>query len=88
MFRLKESGFDLEGAAWFGVVAPPKTPREIIQKLSAQFTTAMQAADVQSKLAAQGLYPSGLCGADFGAHLHQQYELFGRIIREVNMKAE
>ncbi|MGZ5835980.1 MAG: Bug family tripartite tricarboxylate transporter substrate binding protein [Xanthobacteraceae bacterium] len=85
---LKESGFDLEGAAWFGVVAPPKTPRDIIAKLSSQFTTAMQATDVQTKLAAQGLYPSGLCGEDFGAHLRQQYELFGRIIREVNMKAE
>ena len=85
---LKESGFDLEGSAWFGIVAPPKTPKDVIERLSAQFTTALQASDVQSKLAAQGLYPSGLCGAQFAAHLRQQYESLGKIIREVNMKAE
>jgi tripartite-type tricarboxylate transporter receptor subunit TctC len=85
---LKESGFDLEGAAWFGLVAPPKTPKEVIDRQIAQIRTALQAPEVQAKLAAQGLYPSGVCGAEFGAHLRSQYEMLGKIIRAVNMKAE
>lgn len=85
---LKESGFDLEASAWFGVVAPPKTPVDVVERLSGQIKAASQAPDVQTKLAAQGLYPSGLCGADFGAHLRGQYEMYGKIIRDVNMKAE
>ena len=32
--------------------------------------------------------PVGMCGADFGAHLRKQYEEYGRIIREANIKAE
>jgi hypothetical protein len=29
-----------------------------------------------------------MCGAEFAAQLHNQYEEFGRIIREANIKAE
>ena len=44
--------------------------------------------EVEPKLIALGLYPVGLCGADFGAHLRKQYEDYGHIIRESNIKAE
>ena len=85
---LKESGFDLEGSAWFGVVAPPKTPRDVVERLIGQIKAALQTPEVLGKLAAQGLYPSGVCGAEFGAHLRSQYETLGKIIRDVNMKAQ
>jgi hypothetical protein len=29
-----------------------------------------------------------MCGADFDALLHKQYDDFGRVIREANIKAE
>jgi hypothetical protein len=35
-----------------------------------------------------GLYPIGMCGADFAALLRKQYDDFGRVIREANIKAE
>jgi hypothetical protein len=40
------------------------------------------------ELVAQGLYPAGTCGADFAALLRKQYDEFGRVIREANIKAE
>jgi hypothetical protein len=48
----------------------------------------MQAPEVKSKLAVQGLFPVGLCGVDFAVLLHKQYEEFGRVIRETNIKVE
>jgi tripartite-type tricarboxylate transporter receptor subunit TctC len=48
----------------------------------------MRVPEVKAKLATQGLYPVGLCGADFGALLRKQYDEFGRAIRELNIKAE
>jgi len=30
----------------------------------------------------------GMCGADFGAFLRKQYDEYGRVIREANIKAE
>ena len=48
----------------------------------------MQVPEVEAKVVAQGLYPIGMCGADFGAFLRKQYDEFGRIIDEANIKAE
>jgi len=36
----------------------------------------------------QELYPVGLCGVDFGTYLRKQYDIYGRIIREANIKVE
>jgi len=48
----------------------------------------LQVPEVKAKLAMQGLYPVGMCGADFGAFLRKQYDDYGRAIRESNIKAE
>jgi tripartite-type tricarboxylate transporter receptor subunit TctC len=44
--------------------------------------------EVRAKLAIQGLYPVGTCGTEFGAYLRKQYDEYGRVIREANIKAE
>jgi tripartite-type tricarboxylate transporter receptor subunit TctC len=48
----------------------------------------MQAPEVRPKLVAQGLYPVEIRGVDFAALLRKQYDDFGRVIREANIKAE
>jgi tripartite-type tricarboxylate transporter receptor subunit TctC len=48
----------------------------------------LQAPEINRKLVDLGLFPVGMCGVDFGAHLRKQYEEYGRIIREANIKAE
>ena len=65
-----------------------KTPKDVTAQLAAWFTAAMQVPEVKSKLLNLGLYPVGICGADFAAHLKKQSEEYGRIIREANIKAE
>jgi tripartite-type tricarboxylate transporter receptor subunit TctC len=84
-----ESGYkDYEVAVWFGLLAPAKTPKSTISLLAGWFTAAMQVPEVKAKLAIQGLDPVGVCGADFGAFLRKQYDDYGRIIYEANIKAE
>jgi tripartite-type tricarboxylate transporter receptor subunit TctC len=84
-----ESGFkDFELDNWFGVVAPARTPKETVSQFAAWFTAAMQVPDVRAKLAVQGLYPVGTCGADYAALLRKQYDSYGRAVREANIKAE
>ncbi|HEY7296979.1 MAG TPA: tripartite tricarboxylate transporter substrate binding protein [Xanthobacteraceae bacterium] len=84
-----ESGYkDYSEEAWFGVVAPAKTPKEALSRLSASFSAAIQAPETKQKLASQGLYPMGACGAEFGAYLRTRYEEYGRVIRDANIKAE
>jgi tripartite-type tricarboxylate transporter receptor subunit TctC len=79
---------DYEVDIWYGLVAPARTPNETIARLADRFTVAMQVSEVRAKLAVQGLDPDALCGASFGALLRKQYDDYGRIIREANIKAE
>ncbi len=44
--------------------------------------------EIKTKLAAQGLFPVGTCGAAFGAFTRKQYDDYGRAIREANIKAQ
>ena len=48
---------------------------------------ALQHPDIQSKLAAQGLFSVGMCGGDFAAFLRKQSETYGSAIRASNIQA-
>ena len=78
----------LEYDIWFGMLAPAKTPKNIVSQLSGWFVAAMQVPAIKAKLVEQGLYPVGACGAEFAAELRRQHADYGRIIREANIKAE
>jgi tripartite-type tricarboxylate transporter receptor subunit TctC len=85
-----EAGYKDFGAVdgWCGLLAPAKTPKATVSQIAGWFTTAMQVPDVRAKLVVQGLYPVGMCGADFGAFIRKQYDEYGRAIREANRKAQ
>jgi tripartite-type tricarboxylate transporter receptor subunit TctC len=86
---VSESGYkDYDLDYWLGVLAPARTPKDTVSQLSGWFSAALQAPEVKQKLVAQGLFPVGICGADFAALLRKQYDDFGRVIREANIKAE
>jgi tripartite-type tricarboxylate transporter receptor subunit TctC len=84
-----ESGFnDYEVDLWWSLFAPAKTSKETISQLAAWFTSAMHAPEVKGKLVAQGFAPVGMCGTEFGALLRKQYDDYGRVIREANIKSD
>jgi tripartite-type tricarboxylate transporter receptor subunit TctC len=82
-----EAGYrDVEINNWFGVVAPAKTPKETVSQLAGWFNAALKAPEVKPRLDNLRIYPVGACGADFAAHIRQQYDNYGRVIREANIK--
>ena len=84
-----ESGYkDFVAEFFVGLIAPAKTPKDTVSQIGAMFTAAMQPPDIKAKLAALGLFPNGTCGADFAAILRKDYEEYGRVIREANIKME
>jgi tripartite-type tricarboxylate transporter receptor subunit TctC len=52
------------------------------------FSAAIHSPSVKSKYAALGFFPGGQCGADFAAILREDYEVYGRIIREAHIKLD
>jgi tripartite-type tricarboxylate transporter receptor subunit TctC len=86
---IEESGFkDYDLDIWYGLVAPAKTPNDALAQAADWSASAVKTADIKPKLTLQGLYPVGICGAPFGAHLQKQYEDYERVIREAQIKAE
>jgi tripartite-type tricarboxylate transporter receptor subunit TctC len=84
-----ESGYkDYEVDFWLALFAPAQTPTPIVSQLASWFSTALRAPEVKARLIVLGLYPVGTCGAEFAALLNKQYDDYGRVIREANIKAE
>jgi tripartite-type tricarboxylate transporter receptor subunit TctC len=86
---IAEAGYKgIDPDLWYGLFAPAKTPKETISELAGWFMAALDAPEVRAKLIVQGYDPVGTCGADFGGLIRKQYEEYGRVIREANIKAE
>ncbi len=86
---LAETGVSqYEADIFYGIVAPAKTPPDAIAQLTGSFSAALKAPEMKPKLAKQGLFPVGTCGAEFGAYLRKQVDEYSRIIAEANIKPE
>ena len=84
-----EHGFkDYAVEAWYGLVAPAKTPKDKVAELSKWCSEAMLAPELKSKWDLQGLAPVGSSSAEFATHLQQQSDDYARVIREANIKGE
>jgi tripartite-type tricarboxylate transporter receptor subunit TctC len=83
-----EAGAAFEATAWFGVVAPAKTPPTIISRQIELIMAATNSPEAKSKANALGLYPTGVCGAQFGAYLQKEFEEVGRVVRDAGIKSD
>jgi tripartite-type tricarboxylate transporter receptor subunit TctC len=83
-----ESGYDVKQEFFGGVVAPAKTPKETIARLTELFKTALQAPKIKEKFASLGFFAGGECGANYTAILRKDYADYGQIIRDANLKMQ
>lgn len=77
-----------EGAGWVGIVAPAKTPPEIIGLLNTQVNAALADAGFAARLVDLGAEPFAGSPADFGKFIAEFTEKWGKVIREAGIKAE
>jgi len=73
---------------WFGVVAPPKTPAPIAEKLSAAIAEALKSPDVTKRLAELSTEPIGSTPAEMGAFMKEEAERWGGVIRVAGVKVD
>ncbi len=86
---MQEAGFGgIEFDTWFGLVAPAATPDPVIAKLNAAFVKAVRDPEVVKQIADQGAEATGNESAEFAAFIASETERFGKIVKEVGVKAE
>ncbi len=84
---LQEAGFkDADYPIWYGVFAPAKTPREIIDKLHAATAKALQVPKVQEKLATIGVDAMAMSPAEFDAHGKEGNRLNAALVKAAGIK--
>jgi tripartite-type tricarboxylate transporter receptor subunit TctC len=84
---LDETGLaKYDSEIFYGVVAPAKTPGPALKQLTDAFLAALKAPAMRPKLAQQGLFPVGSCGAPFGEFLRGQVADYERIIKDAHIQ--
>jgi tripartite-type tricarboxylate transporter receptor subunit TctC len=83
---IAESGFPgYEASAWQGIVAPAKTPHEIIEKLNSQIGAALADSAVKQKLQAAGIEPIQSTPESFAAYMQSETLKWQGVIKAANI---
>lgn len=77
-----------ETVIWYGILAPAKTPREIIARLHGEIAKALGHDTVRQRLASQGIDLAGIGPEKFAAIIKTDLARWGKVIRQGNIKPE
>lgn len=86
---LAESGYaGFNAPAWWAVLAPAKTPRDIVERMNAEINKAMQLPDVAAKLAAQGIKVNLGTPAAAQAFVEGQMDTWAKVVKDHQITAD
>jgi len=77
-----------EASQWYGVGAPKNTPPQIIDKLNKEINAGLADPKLKARLADLGGTVLPGSPADFGKHIAEETEKWGKAIRAANIKVE
>jgi tripartite-type tricarboxylate transporter receptor subunit TctC len=84
-----EAGFpNSEYNFWFGVFAPAKTPRAIIQRLYEEISKAQRDPDVKEKLAKLGAQLMPMTPVQFDEYVRNEIEQNAVLVKAIGIKAQ
>lgn len=77
-----------EASTAFGVLAPAKTPRAIIARLSREIVTILRAPDLIERFAGLGLETVGSTPDEYAGHLRAELAQYSKLIKSIGLKLE
>ncbi len=77
-----------EVTAWYGVSAPAKTPRVIVDRLHAEIARALNAPDLRTRLTSQGADPAPLTPEQYSAFVQSEIVKWTKVIQAAGIKGE
>jgi tripartite-type tricarboxylate transporter receptor subunit TctC len=84
-----EAGFPgFESSAWIGIVAPAKTPRPIIDRLSRELNTIIRSQDVREKMMRIYFQPVGTAPEGLANLMRAETDRWARVIKASGAKAD
>jgi tripartite-type tricarboxylate transporter receptor subunit TctC len=77
-----------EASGWFGIGVPKNTPAEITDKLNKEINAGLADSNIRARYAELGSTVLMGSPADFGKHIAQETEKWGKVIRAANIKPD
>lgn len=79
-------GFEM--STWYGLFVTTGTPKDVIARLVDETNKILRLPDVQARLRGLGGEPAGMTVEQFAALNKGEFERFGKLIREANVKID
>ena len=84
-----ESGYPgFDAPAWWAVLAPAKTPPEIVKRMNEELNKALKSPEVAARLAGQGITVIGGTPEVARGFIDKQVDIWTKVVRENNIKAD
>jgi len=79
-------GFDV--TQWYGVLAPAKTPKPIIDRLHKEIAAALRQPDFVARMAVESFEPVASSPEQFGQYLRAEREKWGTLIKQTGIRGD
>jgi tripartite-type tricarboxylate transporter receptor subunit TctC len=79
---------DFEASSWVGLLAPAKTPRAIVARLTAELTAILNDPEVKERLNGMGITATPGTAESFGAEISRDLAKYGPVVKAAGIKAE
>ena len=82
-----ESGLKgFESSTWFGLMAPIKTPREIVAKVNADGNKVLAMSDIRSRFIGEGIMPKGGSPETFTQYIRDEIAKYANVIKKAGIQ--
>jgi len=86
---LAEAGFPgMDMTTWYGLLTTAGTPKEVVARLSGEMAKILAMPEVRKRIEGLGGEPGALTPEQFGAMNKADFERFGKLVKDANIKAE
>lgn len=86
---IAESGYPgFEAPAWWAVLAPAKTPPDILKRMNEALNTALKTPDIAKKLDAQGIDVVGGSADTARVFMDKQMDIWAKVVKDNGIKAD
>jgi tripartite-type tricarboxylate transporter receptor subunit TctC len=81
-------GFKYDTSGWYGILAPAKTPRPIVNRLHAATVQTLASPAVKDAFARQGVETVGSTPEEFARLIREEWTKWEKVIKSVGLKGQ
>ena len=77
---------DFNVSSWYGILAPAKTPKAIVDRLQQEIAVVLKIPAVRERYLNNAFEPIGSTPDEFAAQIKADYERWGQVVKDANLK--